>query len=122
MSRAGYNLPNATAKECFAHDTTVMAAGDLDYGVQDVEEEFAIVPGTGGNAIYVYALRGKARVRVSARLCPTEPPSIPTSKGLRTFRWAGRVSRCGTSSQYTGTSSPRKARSRIGTRVTVTRN
>ena len=32
-----------------------MAAGDLDYGVQDVEEEFAIVPGTGGRTIYVTA-------------------------------------------------------------------
>ena len=55
VSRAGYDLPEAIAKECFAHDTTVMAAGDLDYGIQDVEEEFAIVPGTGGKAIYTAA-------------------------------------------------------------------
>ena len=32
-----------------------MAAGDLNYGVQDVKEEFAIVPGTGGKKIYVVA-------------------------------------------------------------------
>lgn len=55
VSRAGYNLSSALAKECFAHDTTVMAAGDLEYGIQDVEEEFAIVPGTGGSVIYVSA-------------------------------------------------------------------
>lgn len=54
-SRAGYNLTSAEAKECFAHDTTVMAAGDVAFGIQNVEEEFSIVPGTGGRTILVAA-------------------------------------------------------------------
>ena len=53
-SRAGYDLSSAFAKECFAH-TTVMSAGDLEYGVQNVEEEFSIAPDTGGKVIYVAA-------------------------------------------------------------------
>ncbi len=54
-SRAGYDLDAASPKECFASDTTVMAAGDLDFGVQNVREEFAIVPSTGGKVIYITA-------------------------------------------------------------------
>ena len=54
-SKAGYDLKDVPPKECFAHDTTVMAGGDLDFGVRDVEEEFGIVPGTGGRTIFVAA-------------------------------------------------------------------
>lgn len=54
-SKSGYDLSGVPPKACFAHDTTVMAGGDLDFGIQDVEEEFSIVPGTGGKTIFVAA-------------------------------------------------------------------
>ena len=54
-SKAGYDLKGVHVKECFAHDTTVMSVGDLDYGVQNIAEEFGVVPDTGGKVIFVAA-------------------------------------------------------------------
>jgi len=54
-SKAGYELKDVLAKECFAHDTTVMSAGDLKYGTQNVVEHFGVEPGSGGRIVFVQA-------------------------------------------------------------------